>query len=86
MADILTVLFWFAISAIALSYLVYPFLVITLPLNRKDLRTFDRSDELPKVTVIMAAYNEEAVIEEKLVSVLEGDYPSDKLEVLVGFG
>jgi cellulose synthase/poly-beta-1,6-N-acetylglucosamine synthase-like glycosyltransferase len=84
MADILTVLFWLAISAIALTYLIYPVLVIYLPLRPKNPEAFQTTEELPPVTVIMAAYNEESVIREKLHSVFQGDYPTDKLEVLVG--
>jgi len=37
----------------------------------------------PFVTVICPCFNEERFIKECLTSILEGDYPSDKLEVLV---
>lgn len=84
MADILTILFWLAIGAIAITYLIYPLLVIYLPIKKKEPRVFEPEDDLPGVTVIMAAYNEEAVIEEKLNSVFNGSYPTKKLEVLVG--
>lgn len=36
----------------------------------------------PEVTLIVAAYNEEAVIEEKIVNTLELDYPKEKLQLL----
>ena len=39
--------------------------------------------ELPTVTLIIAAYNEEAVIKAKLENSLALDYPSDKLQILV---
>jgi len=38
--------------------------------------------ELPKVSLLIAAYNEEAVIEEKIKNCLELDYPRDKFEVI----
>jgi len=36
----------------------------------------------PEVTLIVAAYNEEAVIEEKIVNTLALDYPKEKLRLL----
>lgn len=40
--------------------------------------------ETPTVMVLMAAYNEEVVIRQKLESLLALDYPADKLNILVG--
>lgn len=40
-------------------------------------------DAVPTVSVIIAAYNEEDVIEAKLENVLRVDYPADRLEVIV---
>jgi len=37
----------------------------------------------PSVSVLIAAYNEEANIQKKLEQTLELDYPADKLEILV---
>ena len=37
----------------------------------------------PTVSVIVAAYNEETVIERRLENLLELDYPADKLEIVV---
>lgn len=37
----------------------------------------------PRLTVLVAAYNEAAVIEDRLVNLLEQDYPADSLEILV---
>lgn len=43
-----------------------------------------RSDNKPAVSIIMSAYNEEAVIAQTLEACLESDYPADRLEVVVG--
>jgi len=43
-----------------------------------------RSDALPTVSLIIAAHNEEAVIQRTLDSCRALDYPRDRLEVLVG--
>jgi cellulose synthase/poly-beta-1,6-N-acetylglucosamine synthase-like glycosyltransferase len=40
-------------------------------------------DGTPTVTVIVAAYNEEAVIERRLKNLLALDYPADRLELVV---
>lgn len=41
------------------------------------------SSELPNVSFIITAYNEESRIEEKLKNSIDQDYPKDKLEILV---
>jgi cellulose synthase/poly-beta-1,6-N-acetylglucosamine synthase-like glycosyltransferase len=42
-----------------------------------------REDHHPLLSVIIPAYNEEKVIGKKIRSIYEGNYPDDKLEVLV---
>ena len=37
----------------------------------------------PSVTVVVAAWNEEDVIERRLANLLELDYPAEKLEIVV---
>jgi len=44
---------------------------------------YREDNELPKVTLLIAAYNEEAVIKDKLENSLELNYPRDKIEILV---
>ncbi len=56
---------------------------MAMPLSA-DIQPEDAS--LPSVSVIMPVYNEEAVIERSLRAVLEQDYPSSKLEVVVADG
>lgn len=45
---------------------------------------FTESDEWPEVVVLMAAYNEELLIAQKLDSLLSQDYPGDKLTIFIG--
>ena len=84
MATGITLLFWLAAALIFITYVVYPVLMIFLPGKTKPLAFFEKKDKLPAITVLFAAYNEEAVIEEKLLSVFNTNYPADKLRVLVG--
>lgn len=41
-------------------------------------------DRLPRLTVLMAAHNEEAVIGRKLQGLVTQDYPSDRYRIMVG--
>jgi cellulose synthase/poly-beta-1,6-N-acetylglucosamine synthase-like glycosyltransferase len=43
-----------------------------------------KEEALASVSLIIAVYNEEDVLEEKLTNCLEIDYPSDRLEILIG--
>lgn len=62
----------------------YGFIIFILSKLRKRPRTFvpvgDR--DLPEVTLLVAAYNEELCIEDKIVNSLNLDYPKDKLSIL----
>lgn len=67
------------------TYLFYP-LGMTLFFSKSKNKTaeFSSLDECPAVVVLIAAYNEEDVIEQKIRSVYASSYPSDKLSVYVG--
>ena len=81
---VLQIIFWFCIVLIIHSYLLFPLILHLLSGNRElSLRTH-RLDELPRLSVIVAAYNEEEVIGPKIRSVFENDYPDGRMEVLVG--
>jgi len=84
MVNLLIILFWLAVFFILLSYVFYPLLVVFMPSTQKKPACFTDQDELPEVTVIMAAYNEQSVIEAKLESVFRCSYPNSKLSVMVG--
>lgn len=40
--------------------------------------------ELPTVSILMAAYNEESVLDKKIVSLLSQDYPVEKIQIFIG--
>ncbi|MFO7614321.1 MAG: glycosyltransferase [Bacteroidales bacterium] len=78
-------IFWLAVFLVLHTYVLYPLILRVLSSGRKGNRQiFDRSDDLPQVSVIIAAFNEEACIEEKIRSIYAGSYPSDKFEVRIG--
>jgi cellulose synthase/poly-beta-1,6-N-acetylglucosamine synthase-like glycosyltransferase len=78
------IVFWLSVALILLSYAVYPIIVTLLARGKKEnSEVFDVND-LPAVSVIIAAYNEEASIRQKIESTVNCNYPADKLEILVG--
>lgn len=79
--------FIFVCSAYAIlhSYVVYPFWLLMLTSNkRKATAQFIVQDHLPDVAILMAAYNEEKVIGEKIESVFDTSYPREKIRFYIG--
>ena len=82
---LLVVFFWLSIYLILHTYLFYPLLLELLAAGKKgNTICYERDDDLPFVSVIISAFNEEEVIAEKIESIFSGDYPEDKFEVLIG--
>lgn len=74
-------LFWLCVSTILYTYAGYPLLLSLLARFRRK-RPVDRSFT-PVVTLLIAAYNEETAIAEKIENCLALDYPPDRLQILV---
>lgn len=76
----------FFISALLflINYFIYPLVVIFLA-KFKEIKKYDiRHEEFTRtVSFIVAAYNEESVIERKIKNCLEIDYPKDLLEIII---
>lgn len=66
------------------SYMVYPFIVRVLARYKRAAPTPEILKTYPRVSVLVAARNEEAVLPEKLESLFNLHYPKDRLEVVVG--
>lgn len=79
MVYILYFLFWLSVSAILFSYLFYP-LILHFITSGKSLQTtkYGIEEEWPRIFILMAVYNEENVIQEKIESVLNSTYPYGK--------
>jgi glycosyltransferase involved in cell wall biosynthesis len=75
-------LFWVCVSLIGYVYLGYPLLMRMLAHWKRS--TPPTTPAIwPKVSLIVAAYNEERVLAAKLANSLVLDYPADRLEILV---
>lgn len=74
------ILFWVSVGFVAYVYVGYPLLVSALArLRPKPTRT----EYLPQLTLMIAAYNEERVIRDKLRRAVALDYPRDRLQIIV---
>ncbi len=74
-------LFWFSISAIVYTYLGYPVLITVLARVRQ--RPLHQAPITPTITLFIPAYNEEAIIADKIQNSLALDYPSDRLQIII---
>ncbi len=82
---LLEILFWTVFLLIAHSYIFYPFFTQLYGRKRKNNSlVYTNNEELPMLSILMAAHNEEAVIQEKIESILNSDYPASKIEILIG--
>jgi cellulose synthase/poly-beta-1,6-N-acetylglucosamine synthase-like glycosyltransferase len=75
-------LFWGTLGALAWTHVGYPLAAGALARARERRVAKDESAE-PTVAVVIAAYNEEAVIERRLANLLALDYPAERLEIVV---
>src|SRR5258708_35262031 len=81
---LLTLLFGLASSLVVYPYLLYP-LLLRLLATLSPARGWGGATSTmpPRVTLIISAFNEEAVIARKLENALALDFPVDLLEVIV---
>jgi cellulose synthase/poly-beta-1,6-N-acetylglucosamine synthase-like glycosyltransferase len=77
----LKTLFWCSLGALAWTHVAYPAAAGLLARARE--RRVAAEDSEPSVTVIVAAHDEESVIERRVENLLALDYPKDRLEIVV---
>ncbi len=75
------ILFWSSAAWLGYTYAGYPALIAAAARIRP--RPWRKVGILPDVSLIVAAWNEEAVIAEKIENALAADYPQDRLEILI---
>jgi glycosyltransferase involved in cell wall biosynthesis len=79
--NVLKGLFWGSLGALAWTHAGYPLAVAALARVRP--RRVRKADLTPSVRVIVAAWNEESVIQRRVENLLAQDYPADRLEIVV---
>jgi poly-beta-1,6-N-acetyl-D-glucosamine synthase len=73
--------FWISVVGIVYTYFGYPLLIFLLAKLVTTSGTYQTGQ--PPVTLLIAAYNEENVIEDKIRNSLAIDYPKDLFQVLI---
>lgn len=77
----MTLIFWVCVGVVGYTYVGYP--VLAWVISRLRPRPVSQAAIQPTVSLVIAAYNEERVIREKIENTLALDYPRDRLEVVV---
>ena len=75
------ILFWFCVFLLFYTYAGYPLALAVL--GRLFYRQVMVASITPDVALVVAAYNEEAVIAEKIKNCLNLNYPSEHLQIIV---
>lgn len=84
--QILIFLFWASWGLILFTYAVFPILLAVLArlFGKPQQASSNTSETLPRVAMVVAAYNEAAWLPKKLANTWEIDYPADKFQVYIG--
>lgn len=79
------ILFWISAGLIFHSYLLFPMLLSSLAKKKKPLLWNQKTENTPhQISILMSVYNEEEVIEEKILSILSSDFDPARYEIWVG--
>ena len=79
----MTLAFWTAAGLVLYTYLGYPLLLWVLTLGRRRRERGSGPPEPPSVSLIVTAYNEQAVLRDKLENTFALEYPAGRLQVVV---
>ena len=75
-------LVWLSLAIFSYVYVGYP-LLLTLIVRLRGARSVRVDDSTPRISLVISAYNEAAVLRQKLENALSLDYPADALEIVV---
>src|SRR5574344_2295424 len=83
---LITIIFYISIFLVFYTYIGYGLLIYLILIIKRRFKqnkeTEDIDNIIPEVTLFIAAYNEDYVVEEKMKNCYEIDYPKDKLKIL----
>lgn len=79
------ILFLVCLMVPLFSYVVFPYHMKLSVKNTPEIKNnYDKITEWPAVTIVFSVFNEEKVIRRKLESMLNSNYPKEKLFFLIG--
>lgn len=79
------IIFWLCVYCLFHSYVLYPIILKVVASSKaNNQEIYAPNESLPYVSFVMSLYNEASVIEEKLQTLLNVDYPAEKFHVFIG--
>lgn len=81
---VVQIIFIISLLGICQTYIFYPLIMTAIGGSKKGSKGEKTNNELPSIEIIFAAYNEEQVIEKKIIKSFETNYPLNKLSLRVG--
>jgi len=77
--------FFLSTFAVVFAYAIYPILIFVLSkvFGRPNHAIGLKDDELPQIALLIAAYNEERIIRQRIENALNLDYPIEKLTIAI---
>ena len=78
------IMFWFSGVMVFHSYVFFPVLLKILAKDKSLNYTETEEKDLPKVSILVAAFNEEEVIAEKIESIYKSHYDIGRFELFIG--
>ena len=80
----LKLFFYFSICIVFYTYCGYAIItLILLKFKKKTNPDFDKKEANKSVTLLIAAFNEEKIIESKILNCLDIDYPKSLLSIYI---
>ena len=78
--------FWWTAALVLYAYVIYAVLIwlLSLAFGRTRVAPPSSDIDLPTTSLILAAYNEDVVIFERIENALVMDYPREKCQIIVG--
>ncbi|MES0328016.1 MAG: glycosyltransferase [Gammaproteobacteria bacterium] len=77
------ILFYFTALLCGYSYFLYPLILKLAPARSSKSVQIINDNNLPRLSLIITAHNEEGRIREKLENTLQIDYPKDHLDIII---
>ena len=85
MVTVTVIFFWISLAILFYCYIGYGILVFFITSLKQlfvsEKQNISSADTLP-VTVVVTAYNEKKILEQKIANTLAIDYPSEQLQII----
>ena len=77
-------LFWITLFFVVYTYFLFPITVMLVARKKHINKNVFRSEnEISSVSILIAAHNEQFIIKEKIISIINSNFPTDKIEIII---